>query len=357
LSVAEILDGAFSLYRRNFASLISIAAVVYVPLGVVQAVLAAALWGTIMRPATNPSGPADAALLTGAAMGGIVFGGLWIVGYALVYAALAVAISHEYLGHEIRLGDAYAQVISRIGPLLLAWIIVALAVAAGVILCVIPGIYFAVALSFASPVVVLEGLGPSAAVGRSHQLVSGYWFRVFGTLLLFSLIVAVIQIAVVFPFGLLFGVVLGASALGQALHQFVSMLASMVLLPLTMTGLIVLYYDLRVRKEAFDLQLMVEQIGSQLGVGSKVTPDRWTARPPVGKAEVVRGEEVEGELVPPPGQVTLPVHPAVAPPFDAAEPAAPDESREVDSGFPKEEESDVDSGQPSDEQQDDRGLY
>ena len=48
LSVAEILDAAFRLYRRRFVPLVTIAAVVYVPLGIVQAVLVGLFLGSVM---------------------------------------------------------------------------------------------------------------------------------------------------------------------------------------------------------------------------------------------------------------------------------------------------------------------
>jgi len=274
LSVAEILDAAFRLYRRRFVPLVTIAAVVYVPLGIVQAVLVGLFLGSVMKTPTPGQDlfGFSTPMIVGAAGGGLLLYGLWLIGYAIVYAALAVAISRSYLGAEVRPADAYAQVTRNIGPLLVTWLIVGLITFLGFLLCVIPGVYAAVALSFAWPLVVLEGLGPGAAVNRSAELVKGYWWRVFGTMLLFGLIVAVIQAAVSMPFGIAFAVLgaAGAPGLAQGLQQLVSTLLGMLLLPLTMTGLVILYYDLRVRKEAFDLQLMADQIGSRLGVEAKL---------------------------------------------------------------------------------------
>lgn len=315
LSTAEVLDTAFSLYRHNFARLISIAAVVYVPLGLVQAILVGVFFGTIMAPqAPFPQMTGSDAL--GLVGGGLVLGALWLVGYSLVYAALAVAISRRYLGSDIQIADAYNQVFQHIGPLVITWIIVTLATVVGTMLCVIPGIYLAVSLAFAWPLVILEGLAPRAAISRSQELVSGYWWRVFSTMLLLGVIVMVIQMAVMFPLSLLLNLVLGQSAVTQGVNQFFSSLIGMALLPLTMTGLIVLYYDLRVRKEAFDLELMADQIGTTLGIpgvpatASIIVPP---TKPPMqgvdeegyfgAETSPAPGEEEQAaELPPPPDQ-------------------------------------------------------
>jgi hypothetical protein len=59
--------------------------------------------------------------------------------------------------------------------------VVALALLSGIIvgigtlLCVIPGIYFYVAFAVAVPVLLVEGAGPSRALGRSRELVRGRW--------------------------------------------------------------------------------------------------------------------------------------------------------------------------------------
>lgn len=304
LSIAEILDTAFRLWRRNFGTLVSIAAVVYVPLAVIEALLAVLLKHAGAGAETAGAGgmPVPGAGLAGAALGGaLVIAAVMAVGMALVYAALAVAVSRHYLGETTTVADAYQHVMPRVGALLGTWLLVFLAVAIGVMLCVIPGIYLAVVLAFAWPLVVLENRGPTDAMSRSSQLVSGYWGRVFLTMLLLSLIVGVIQWAVAGPASLIGQAVLGRGALGAGFVQLVGAIVQMVVLPLSVTGLIVLYYDLRVRKEAFDLQLLAAEIGPKVGVpASAVMPGKPPFAPTSEQPPIVPTGLSE-ELPPAPG--------------------------------------------------------
>ena len=74
----------------------------------------------------------------------------------------------------------YFEVVNLPGVVLLAGM--------GYLFCALPGIYLYVLFLFAWPAVVLEGRGVSEALSRSVFLVSGNWWRVFGTMLLLGLI-------------------------------------------------------------------------------------------------------------------------------------------------------------------------
>ena len=109
--------------------------------------------------------------------------------------------------------------------------------------------------------------------GRSNQLVSGYGGRVFGSLILLELIAAIvglgIQLPLVYAFDVLLNVTPGSDLLfggGSAVTALSEQrrivadisqgLAHLVLTPFVFSVLTVLYYDLRVRKEAFDIELL-----------------------------------------------------------------------------------------------------
>ena len=295
LSIAEIIDAAFRIYRRNFGRLVAVAAVVYVPLAIVEAILMAVIVGSASHMPAGGQMPTG--LVAGAGIGAALVGILAMIGYMLAYAAMTVAISRTYLGQDITPGEAYQIVMPSLGSLILTAILVTIVISIGFMLCLIPGIYLAVALSFAIPVVVLEGLGATAAMGRSMDLVRGYWLRVAGTMVLLGLIVGVIQMAILWPLNMIVvgGLAKASPAVAQAVSQIINALASMVLFPLSMTGLVVLYYDLRVRKEGFDLQLMTQQIGTKIG---------YTGPPPAGPAAPTAGAPQ-----PPAGESTLPPPP------------------------------------------------
>src|SRR5207248_5430978 len=76
----------------------------------------------------------------------------------------------------------------RFASLLVTNIIVGLLIWLGLILCIAPGVYFAVSYMLVSQVVVLEGLSGGEAMRRSKELIGGYRGRVFGVLLLVGIV-------------------------------------------------------------------------------------------------------------------------------------------------------------------------
>ena len=306
LTIAEILDAAFRVYRRNFGRLVTVAAYVYVPLAVIQALIAAIFVASVSRMPQPGSagGVMPTHLLAGIGVGGLLLWILSMVGYMLAYAAMTVTISNEYLGRDISPADAYRRVMPSLGTVIGTSLLVGIVVSIGFMLCVIPGIYLAVAYTFAIPVVVLEGLGATAAMSRSMNLVRGYWFHVFITMFLLMLIIGIIEMAILWPLNMIVvaGLAQASPGLGQALSQLVSALASMVFFPLSMAGLVVLYYDLRVRKEGFDLQLLAQHLGAPAPVvGPGQTPPVPPAAGPAGTATQPPSAKPEAELPPPPG--------------------------------------------------------
>jgi hypothetical protein len=100
-----------------------------------------------------------------------------------------------------------------------------------------------------TPVVILERTASVAALARSRELVSGN----LGKTALLGLLVFIL----IFTLGLIFGGVIGFVLLAYPfVRDLVQSLAAAVLLPLSIAPQILLYYDLRIRKEAFDLQML-----------------------------------------------------------------------------------------------------
>ncbi len=129
---------------------------------------------------------------------------------------------------------------------------------------------FVVRLMFFPQIVVLEGRGPLDALGRSWQLVRGSFWRVLGTVILISLLV---QILVFIP-GLIFGIGINAVfsdplrdfAIRQSLSTLVGYISQMLFLPISIIAYTLLYYDLRVRKEGYDLQLLARDYATPGGL-------------------------------------------------------------------------------------------
>ncbi|MHB8312342.1 MAG: glycerophosphoryl diester phosphodiesterase membrane domain-containing protein, partial [Candidatus Dormibacteria bacterium] len=113
---------------------------------------------------------------------------------------------------------------------------------------------------------VLEGRRPWEAIQRSWRLTSGHAGRVFGVLLSLVLVELLIGLAL----GILVGVGVSAvggagSAAGTVVGDVATLVVAVLVAPILASGLTLLYFDLRVRKEAFDLELLAQQISAGQG--------------------------------------------------------------------------------------------
>jgi hypothetical protein len=139
------------------------------------------------------------------------------------------------------------------GPVWLTVIVVLLLVAAAFFAVV----YLMVRWSMAAPAYVLENVSVTGALDRSSQLVRGHWWRIFGILLLGSIIAVVVQMILSIPFEFASALV-GADSFAfpaLAISAIGTILAVTVTAPFTagVTGL--LYFDQRMRREGLDMEL------------------------------------------------------------------------------------------------------
>jgi hypothetical protein len=170
-----------------------------------------------------------------------------------IIRVIATAITGEASGFR----PGYRFGIARLGSLLLVSALVWLSVTAGCLLLVLPGIYVGVQLAASIPALVVEGRRGRSALARSWRLVEGQWWHAFGTIVLawlvLGLVSAVIKVvvhAVTGPFGL-------GGWLVQALPVAV---AALLLVPYGAAVLVVLYLDLRARKERVDLEVLTADL-------------------------------------------------------------------------------------------------
>jgi hypothetical protein len=112
------------------------------------------------------------------------------------------------------------------------------------------------------PALLAEGTGPIRSVRRSWELTRDNWWRLFGILAIVIVIqavmnwilgVAAIPIAILIPF--VSDLVRGSIAIT------VSTLGTAVVTPILYLCLVLLYFDLRIRKESFDLDQLAAQVG------------------------------------------------------------------------------------------------
>ena len=128
-------------------------------------------------------------------------------------------------------------------------IVTTLAILAGFVLLLVPGIYLAFAFLLVYQVAVIERVFAVSAMRRSRELMSGNLLRGVGLMIVVGLVSTVITLAVSFTIGL----IPMAGTLAVAVVAAVTMAFQSAVL-------IVLYFDLRCRKEAFDLEHLARSV-------------------------------------------------------------------------------------------------
>ncbi len=324
LSIGEILDVAFKLYGKHWARFAAMIAVVVIPVEIINGLIRLS---TIDSVDGNSVLYSDKAAYNG---GQVVIGVLAVVINLFVVAVAFRAVSQAYMGQDPSISGSLRFAARRVHSLLWLYVLLILGLVIGFLLLIIPGIYLWGAWSVAVPVLMVEGMKGSKALGRSRALVRGRWWEVFAVLVVSAV---VIQFTASLAVGVLGGLILANTsslAVYVLVNGLVTGIVEILVAPVIAAVTTVLYYDLRVRKEAFDVSLMIDALGLPGGdgvpaptIGVAGLPDAPAPadRPADRPAPPARWE--------PPGTTpagTLPAGwaPPVAPDVVVREPAAPE---------------------------------
>ncbi len=268
-SVGEILDETIRLFRENFRTFIGIVAIVQVPLFILQMVQFA-----IVGPAFQSFSPVarggeiQPGSLVFLQVSSFVLGLLTLLAFTISQAALASAISERYLGRQATVGGAYRVALACFWRVVRTNILVTIIL---VLLAItIIGIPFAIIRiirwALVVPAVVFEGVGARQARSRSASLVKGSWWRVLGVLIVASIaqyLVSVIPASAIgYGLGSLGRLISSGSPLWIiTISAVVGAAFGILAAPLVPTVSTLLYYDLRIRKEGYDLEVLAEHVG------------------------------------------------------------------------------------------------
>ena len=272
LGVGELLDVAIRLALRNAGTLIRAVIVVVLPLQIISAIVTVSGQGHSLRDENGSltfSG-SDAWTI------GVTLAIVVVIGVVTPLFASGVclkAVGDSYLGGTPDWRSSLRFVLGRFHSILWIAFLVGFGGLLGAILCFLPGIWLWVSWAVAVPVLLIEGTRGRKALGRSFRLVKGRWWGCFGALVLAYLLVGVVNAGVT---ALLSAVSLsgpGHSTVVELVLDTVSgCLSSLITTPFTAALTVVLYIDLRVRKEGFDVQLLAAQIGLEAGAVARL-PD------------------------------------------------------------------------------------
>jgi hypothetical protein len=269
LSVGELLDRTFSLYRRNFLLFIGISAI---PQLLVLALQLVQLALTPVRvpfrpPATTDFQSVSPGFSTGGVMGILALALIGVVIYLIAYlfsqGGTVFAVSELYLGRSTTIGQSLGRVRGELGSLFGVVFLNGLVTGICFLLLIIPGIYMVCRLCVCIPSALLENLGPRESLERSFALTKDNVGRAFLILLLYF----VILYAALFLFDVPFAIGIQFEShdpsmvrLLSALMQVGNFIASVLITPIVTIASSIFYFDLRVRKEAFDLQMMMNPL-------------------------------------------------------------------------------------------------
>jgi hypothetical protein len=220
VQTGDVIREAWDHYKAHWQHLLPFALVVYLILGLISLVLTLALgW-------------------VGAILGAFV----GIIGVFWLQGALVEAVADIRDGRaDLTMGQTFSRAQQHIGPLAIAGILAGLAIAVGLVLLIVPGLYLLTIWSVLIPVIVLERRSVMEAFGRSRELVSGFGWSAFGVIVLCFLI--------------LLGVSLVISILtvwiGGAFGEYVrSVLSNTIGIPFLALALTNMYFRLLAVKEA-----------------------------------------------------------------------------------------------------------
>lgn len=314
MDLRDILDDTFDLYKENFALFVTISAIVFLPFNFLLVTISGQIQGTE---------GADPEIMAMVAFGVTIFLTV-LLGTVATYigmGALTVAVSERYLGRSVSVKEAYANVLSRFGPFLLTLILsMILAIFGGALFTMVPigiaaafwfvhpalgvllgfilvlagilaAVYLWFGLYFVIPAFVIEGRSGTDAISRSFQLFNFNWMKAFGTLFLVTMIVAILQSVLVSPISMMLGFIAGEGGLMSFLvlgiQGALAGVAQSVLQPIQMIVQLLLYYDIRIRREGYDLEILATELRGESAAGAAPYADAPVEQP--------LGEEITGE--------------------------------------------------------------
>ncbi len=275
LSIGEMLDRTFSVYRDHFKLFVGI---FVIP----QLATFAVNFGmqVLMHAATTSSAALPIAGLSLLLYMPVYYATILIT-YALGQAATVYAVSQVYLDRPTTIGQSYSFIRSRFWSIIAVILLVSVATGVGAVVGLIALLIGAIVIpvlivlysALAVPVTVLEGRDPIESIRRSYVLVKDDLGRIFVIWVLFFVIQIAASLLISIP------AILLTQALAQhgqvplwfnALTDLGTFIVGILVSPLLTIALSIAYYDERVRKEAFDMQFMMAAIDRNAMAGAAV---------------------------------------------------------------------------------------
>jgi len=213
IDIGSVISRTFNIYADQASVLLPAAAVVFVMVGIIDAVLVAV---------------APVLLLIGFIIS--------LVAITLFTGMVVELVADVQDGRrDATVGQLLNAATPVLGQLILVGILAGVGITIGFILIIIPGLILITIWSVAAPVVVLEHPGALNALGRSRELVKGNGWQVFGVIVVLVIGVGILS-AIIESIG-----DSGGTAAGIVVRVIVEILTA----PISALAASVLYFELR----------------------------------------------------------------------------------------------------------------
>ena len=275
LRIGEILDVGIKVYTRNAKTLFKLVALVVIPVQIIGVlIILSTLPDALASGSQNPfqfTGDPSTTAVPEFEMREILIyiaGVLVVVLLGFVSTTIATgacfkAVTDAYLGAEPDWRSSLRFTIDHIWPLLWLTFLGFLGTAFGFIFCILPGIWLAIVWSVGTPVLLTEGTRGTGALARSFRLVQSRFWPATAVIVVSYLIRTVLNSAIGGGVAALTFTDIGQNVvLTQTLSGAAGAIAAIVATPFQAAVIAVLYFDLRVRAEGFDLQLLAQRLGT-----------------------------------------------------------------------------------------------
>ena len=259
--LGDILNETFAVYGRRFTKLVTLVAVVQVPLSIMTLLLAL--------------------IFSNAPIASMVLAAIAVGAGMISYGALIFAVGQHYVQDSVSISRCYTRVLWRVVSIAVLAMLLALLLVLTLapvllsssgepspldlltLLIAVVLLIYLVYLTVATPAVIVEGYRSFGALRRGFNLARGSELRILGHLLVYGLVGFGLIIVIGTPFQLVAVLVSGEEVtLAGQIAEAVGLLVTGVLVPpVTVIATTLLYYDLRVRKEGYNMSRLTIEMG------------------------------------------------------------------------------------------------
>lgn len=263
LEIGDILDETFRMYRRHFFLFAGISVILSIPLAALTGYSFFTLFSNFLQQATTDQ-PPDLSGVMSQLPTFVVFYLINLALYPFLYGAVTYAACESALGRPVTVWGALGGTLRRYLWIASYLVLIVLMV---ITFCLLPlWIWIWVGWIAVLPVMFVENAGLIAAMGRSWQLVQGRWWRTFLIVFLMFILVEVVSLALgafLYLLQTLLQIVL-STYLSLAISEAASVLIGALVNPILQIAIVLIYFDLRVRREGLDLFQLAQHVAPPL---------------------------------------------------------------------------------------------